>query len=69
MKLSEDTGEGVFLIVIGKIILVLSSINLTAYLVSNYDKVIGAALSFVSFIYVCIKIVKELTKPKKNEGD
>jgi hypothetical protein len=42
-------------------------INIGAYFLSNYDKLFGAALSIASTIYVCIKIHKELKKPKKDE--
>jgi hypothetical protein len=56
----EENGAWPLLIVGIKVI----GINVGAYFASNYDKLAGAVLSVASTIYVCIKIYKELKKPK-----
>lgn len=57
--MNTEERTGVFLI-IGKYIL----LNVSAYVLVNYDKIIGALFSLASCVYVCIKIWKELKKPK-----
>jgi hypothetical protein len=59
--MSAEEENGVAAIVLAKVVLITSSLNVGAYLVSNYDKVTGALLSVASTIYVCIKIYKEVS--------
>lgn len=56
---TEEEKTGLTLIILKYI-----SLNLGAYVLVNYDKILGALFSFASFIYVCIKIWKELKKSK-----
>lgn len=57
--MTTEERTGVFLIV-GKYMI----LNAGAYVLVNYDKIIGALFSLASCIYVCIKIWKEIKKPK-----
>jgi hypothetical protein len=59
-RTAEESGVWPLLVIGLKI----TGINLGAYALSNYDKILGSMLSAASFIYVCIKIYKELKKPK-----
>lgn len=40
-------------------------LNVGAYFLSNYDKVLGAIFTCLSIIYVCFKLWNEYLKPKK----
>lgn len=60
--MTEGQNKSTLLLIVAKYI----TLNIGAYLISDYDKILGALFTALSIVYVCFKLWHEFLKPKKN---
>jgi hypothetical protein len=62
--MTEEQNRSALILIVIKYI----TLNVGAYIISDYDKILGALFTALSIVYVCFKLWNEFLKPKKNEN-